>query len=76
MRDAGKVEKKQGKEAELKRPLVKTIQQVDSPAFPSKARGEKRLPTVEREKEQQGKGGTSLGKPTSSQSTLCVCECV
>lgn len=74
MRDAGRVEKKQGKEAELKRPLVKTIQQADKPAFPSKARGGKRLPRIEREKERQGKGGTreirrhgrtSLGRPTS-----------
>lgn len=60
MRDAGRVEKKQGKEAELKRPLVKTIQQADKPAFPSKARGGKRLPRIEREKEQQGKGGAHV----------------
>lgn len=60
VRDAGRVEKKQGKEAELKRPLVKTIQQADKPAFPSKARGGKRLPRIEREKEQQGKGGAHV----------------
>lgn len=59
-RDAGRVEKTQGKEAELKRPLVKTIQQADKPAFPSKARGGKRLPRIERGKEQQGKGGTHV----------------
>lgn len=62
MRDAGKVEKKQGKEAELKRLLVKTIQQVDRSAAPSKARGEKRLPTIEREKEQHERGGTHVRK--------------
>lgn len=50
MRNAGKVEKKQGKEAELERPLVKTMQPVDRLAFPSKARGEKRFPTIESEK--------------------------
>lgn len=77
MRDTGRVEKKQGKEAALERPLVKTMQQADKPSFPSKARGGKRLPRIEREQreewgerwyscEMRRHGRSSLGRPTSS----------